>query len=138
MATIAITASIQRAFNCHNVTKRQPPHSRLAVSAVSFRTKQSTRFVSLEIDGKNGFPTAEEQEKPDSFVHKPKEADDEVKQKVGGGNSGPKLFDDGRWKNGTWDLNMFVKDGRMDWDGVIVAGNTPFPSYGLTCIYGHY
>ncbi|XP_042503457.1 light-harvesting complex-like protein 3 isotype 1, chloroplastic [Macadamia integrifolia] len=24
-------------------------------------------------------------------------------------------------ENGTWDLNMFVKDGRMDWDSVITA-----------------
>ncbi|XP_050255042.1 light-harvesting complex-like protein 3 isotype 1, chloroplastic [Quercus robur] len=28
---------------------------------------------------------------------------------------------DERWKNGTWDLNMFVHDGKIDWDGVIVA-----------------
>ncbi|KAK2988928.1 hypothetical protein RJ640_026196, partial [Escallonia rubra] len=32
----------------------------------------------------------------------------------------PQFFDE-RWKNGTWDLNMFVKNGRMDWDDVIVA-----------------
>ena len=31
-------------------------------------------------------------------------------------------FSDDRWKNGTWDLNMFVKNGKMDWDGVIIAG----------------
>ncbi|KAA8539741.1 hypothetical protein F0562_026433 [Nyssa sinensis] len=36
-------------------------------------------------------------------------------------SSVPKFFDE-RWKNGTWDLNMFVKDGKMDWDAVIVAG----------------
>ncbi|XP_057778510.1 light-harvesting complex-like protein 3 isotype 1, chloroplastic [Salvia miltiorrhiza] len=30
-------------------------------------------------------------------------------------------FSDARWKNGTWDLNMFVKQGRMDWDSLIVA-----------------
>ncbi|GLT60292.1 hypothetical protein SLA2020_330640 [Shorea laevis] len=34
--------------------------------------------------------------------------------------SGPKFSDD-RWKKGTWDLNMFVRNGRMDWDGVTVA-----------------
>ena len=31
-------------------------------------------------------------------------------------------FSDERWKNGTWDLNMFVREGNMDWDAVIVAG----------------
>ncbi|KAG9452523.1 hypothetical protein H6P81_005427 [Aristolochia fimbriata] len=30
-------------------------------------------------------------------------------------------FSDTRWKNGTWDLNLFVEDGKMDWDAVIVA-----------------
>lgn len=34
----------------------------------------------------------------------------------------PEFFDS-RWKEGTWDLNMFIKNGKMDWDGVIVAGN---------------
>ncbi|KAF7131643.1 hypothetical protein RHSIM_Rhsim09G0188400 [Rhododendron simsii] len=118
MATIAITASIQRACNCHHVTKKQPPHSR---PARSFGTKQSTRFVSLDIEGKNGFPVAEEREISASIIQKPKEAEDEVKQSMGGGNFSPKVFDDERWMNGTWDLNVFVKDGRMDWDGVIVA-----------------
>ncbi|GAV73391.1 hypothetical protein CFOL_v3_16877, partial [Cephalotus follicularis] len=35
-------------------------------------------------------------------------------------SSVPKFIDE-RWKNGTWDLNMFVKGGKMDWDGVINA-----------------
>lgn len=26
------------------------------------------------------------------------------------------------WRNGTWDLNMLVKEGKMDWDRLIVAG----------------
>ncbi|KAH7533483.1 hypothetical protein FEM48_Zijuj04G0135700 [Ziziphus jujuba var. spinosa] len=30
-------------------------------------------------------------------------------------------FTDEWWKNGTWDLNMFVKNGKIDWDSVIVA-----------------
>ncbi|PKI39464.1 hypothetical protein CRG98_040140 [Punica granatum] len=30
-------------------------------------------------------------------------------------------FEDERWKKGTWDLNMFVENGRVDWDGIIVA-----------------
>ncbi|KAD5961434.1 hypothetical protein E3N88_12907 [Mikania micrantha] len=30
-------------------------------------------------------------------------------------------FIDERWKHGSWDLNMFVKSGKMDWDAMIVA-----------------
>lgn len=118
MASIGITASIQIACNSHHVTKKQKP---LSGSTSSFGTKQSTHFVSLEIEGKNGFPVAEEREKSTLFVEKPGEAEGEVKEETGGGNSGSKMFDDRRWKNGTWDLNMFVKNGKMDWDGVIVA-----------------
>ncbi|GJS04308.1 receptor-like protein EIX2, partial [Tanacetum coccineum] len=33
----------------------------------------------------------------------------------------PVEFVDERWKQGTWDLNMFVKSGKMDWDALIVA-----------------
>ena len=31
-------------------------------------------------------------------------------------------FQDARWINGTWDLKQFEKDGKTDWDSVIVAG----------------
>ncbi|CDY09617.1 BnaC07g34440D [Brassica napus] len=31
-------------------------------------------------------------------------------------------FEDARWVNGTWDLKQFEKDGKTDWDDVIVAG----------------
>lgn len=31
-------------------------------------------------------------------------------------------FEDPRWVNGTWDLNKFEKNGKTDWDSVIVAG----------------
>uniref|UniRef100_A0A1J3DWX3 Lil3 protein n=1 Tax=Noccaea caerulescens TaxID=107243 RepID=A0A1J3DWX3_NOCCA len=30
-------------------------------------------------------------------------------------------FEDARWVNGTWDLKQFEKDGKTDWDFVIVA-----------------
>ncbi|KAG7616372.1 unnamed protein product [Arabidopsis thaliana] len=30
-------------------------------------------------------------------------------------------FQDARWINGTWDLKQFEKDGKTDWDSVIVA-----------------
>ncbi|KFK31396.1 hypothetical protein AALP_AA6G106600 [Arabis alpina] len=30
-------------------------------------------------------------------------------------------YEDAKWVNGTWDLKKFEKDGKMDWDSVIVA-----------------
>lgn len=30
-------------------------------------------------------------------------------------------FEDARWKNGTWDLQQFTRDGKVDWDAVIDA-----------------
>lgn len=31
-------------------------------------------------------------------------------------------FEDARWVGGTWDLTQFSKDGEIDWDAVIDAG----------------
>lgn len=31
-------------------------------------------------------------------------------------------FEDAKWVNGTWDLKQFEKDGKTDWDSVIVSG----------------
>ena len=31
-------------------------------------------------------------------------------------------FQDAKWVNGTWDLKQFEKEGKTDWDSVIVAG----------------
>ncbi|GER50847.1 chlorophyll A-B binding family protein, partial [Striga asiatica] len=39
-------------------------------------------------------------------------------------------FADERWKKGTWALNMFVRNGRMDWDAVIIAGRPKIPPTG--------
>lgn len=50
---------------------------------------------------------------------KPDQAEEEIKHNE---HSVGKFVDE-RWKNGTWDLNMFVKRGKMDWDSVIVAGD---------------
>ncbi|KAJ7539937.1 hypothetical protein O6H91_11G115800 [Diphasiastrum complanatum] len=35
---------------------------------------------------------------------------------LGGG-----MFEDARWKNGTWDIQQFTNSGRVDWDAVIDA-----------------
>ncbi|KAJ8552862.1 hypothetical protein K7X08_020255 [Anisodus acutangulus] len=47
--------------------------------------------------------------------------DEVVQGGTGSSESQDLRFSDERWKNGTWDLNMFVKNGKMDWDSVIVA-----------------
>lgn len=53
-----------------------------------------------------------------SQVGKPEDGEAELKKP----ESSVSKFVDERWKKGTWDLNMFVENGRMDWDAVIVAG----------------
>ena len=31
-------------------------------------------------------------------------------------------FENPKWKNGTWDIQQFTKDGKVDWDAVIDSG----------------
>jgi len=31
-------------------------------------------------------------------------------------------YQNAKWVNGTWDLKQFEKDGKTDWDSVIVSG----------------
>ncbi|XP_031392353.1 light-harvesting complex-like protein 3 isotype 1, chloroplastic [Punica granatum] len=42
-------------------------------------------------------------------------------------------FEDERWKKGTWDLNMFVENGRVDWDGIIVAAKRLWEALLVSC-----
>ncbi|CAL5343801.1 unnamed protein product [Camellia sinensis] len=120
MASISISASMQRACSSHHVTKKHPLQAR---PSRSFGTKQSTQFVSLDIESQQkGLDIAEQKEKSALVVEKTEETkDDEEKDCLDTENSVTK-FVDARWKNRTWDLNMFVKDGKMDWDSVIDAG----------------
>lgn len=79
-----------------------------------------TPSVTPNIEGQKGLDVAEQHLKP-LVVEKSKETMDELKQNIEIEPPVAKFFDK-RWKNGTWDLNMFIKNGKMDWDGVIVAG----------------
>lgn len=100
MASIAISASLQRACSSHHVTKKQQPHTRPARCVGS---KQVTHVVAtLNVEDQNN-------------------TDDKSKHGLETKFPDPKFIDK-RWKKGTWDLNMFVKDGKMDWRGLIVAG----------------
>ncbi|KAL0401028.1 UNVERIFIED_CONTAM: Glutamate dehydrogenase A [Sesamum latifolium] len=69
-----------------------------------------------------GLKLAEKQEKsPFLTIDNPKELRDDIEDSKNSVETSHPRFCDERWKNGTWDLNMFVKQGRVDWDAVIVA-----------------
>ncbi|KAF3662036.1 Glutamate dehydrogenase A [Capsicum annuum] len=53
---------------------------------------------------------------------KPTRNNDEVQGDTSSSESQDLRYSDERWKNGTWNLNMLVKNGKMNWDAVIVAG----------------
>lgn len=114
MASFAISASLQRACSSsHITTKKQNPEARVARS---LGTKQSSNVVTLNV---------ESQTKSSGLVEKPVH-NVEIEAQIDGSvepESGGVRFKDERWKKGTWDLNMFVRDGRIDWDDLIVSGN---------------
>ncbi|KAJ9678601.1 hypothetical protein PVL29_020697 [Vitis rotundifolia] len=89
-------------------------------------TKQETHVVALETEDPKGLNIAEQEAKfgfnagSSTTTSRDAKDDDEAGSGLDTEPSAPK-FSDERWKNGTWDLNMFVRDGKMDWDGVIVA-----------------
>ncbi|KAK9291579.1 hypothetical protein L1049_019528 [Liquidambar formosana] len=117
MASIAITASLQRACSSPHLTKKKQLQPR---SMRSLDTKQATHVVTMDVEGQKGSKIAEKLEKSALHIDGPKNAEDKLKSGTDAEPFVPK-FKDERWKNGTWDLNMFVKSGKMDWDGVIVA-----------------
>ncbi|OVA19808.1 hypothetical protein BVC80_1687g31 [Macleaya cordata] len=117
MASIAISSSLQIAFSSHQFIKKY--HS-LARPRCSLATKQTTHVVTVDVDNKNVTKLLDPREKI------------QFNENGSAGNGGESAkgmdiessvlrFHDERWKNGTWDLNLFIKDGNMDWDGVIVA-----------------
>ncbi|KAK9190867.1 hypothetical protein WN943_019477 [Citrus x changshan-huyou] len=112
MASFAISASSQRACSSNHVTKKQPSQTR---TGRSLGTKQVSNVVALNVDGQKSLDIVEQQDKSSkssSRTSKPNVAENDDLDTQ---SSHPK-FNDARWKNGTWDLNMFVKDGKMDWD----------------------
>lgn len=127
MAFVAISASLQILCSSSNhAPKRIKPQP---VGAQSLGTKQdTTNVVTLDVEGQKSFNIAEQKE---SGVHNDKldhnAADNKSKHGLDEEMSAMK-FTDEWWKNGTWDLNMFVKHGKMDWDGVIVAGSLSYIS----------
>ncbi|KAM7280443.1 hypothetical protein ACFE04_007577 [Oxalis oulophora] len=108
MSSLAISASIQtRACTSNNVIKKQ-----IRRPASSLDVQEAHAVVKTLNVKSNGV--------------------EDIPRKIGSSNefekdsdimTGPK-FVDKRWKNGTWDLNMFVKNAKMDWDDVITAEAT--------------
>ncbi|KAJ0054351.1 hypothetical protein Pint_01339 [Pistacia integerrima] len=110
MATVAISASLQRAGSSNHVTKKQQPQIR---PARSVGTKQVSNVVTLNVEGQKSLDIVEQQETSSLQTGKSKDVEDELKHGSETESSAPKFMNE-RWKNGTWDLNMFVKDGKMD------------------------
>lgn len=114
MASITITASMLKSCSKHQF-KVRPPRS--------FGTKQAANhIVTLNIQDEKGLSMDERQQKAPLVIDKSGEAEGELEHDKEREEAPELKFFDSRWKEGTWDLNMFVKNGKMDWDGVIVAG----------------
>lgn len=113
MASIGITASLQRACSSQHITKKTSTQAR---PTSSLGTKQVTKVVT---------PNLEALKLPKKHETPPSVASNEIPSSTDSNKASASSirFSDARWKNGTWDLNMFVKEGRMDWDSVILAGN---------------
>ena len=70
--------------------------------------------VNLYVQGQKVFKI-DENEKTASQINKSKDPEDKLKDNFETESSAPK-FRDERWKNGTWDLNMFVR--MVGWIGM--------------------
>ncbi|XP_041018049.1 light-harvesting complex-like protein 3 isotype 1, chloroplastic [Juglans microcarpa x Juglans regia] len=117
MASITIIGPFNITCSSHHVTKKQQPQS---ARARSLGPKHATYVVTPDLEGQKGFNMAEQHLKSPLHIDKSKNAKDEVENGIELEHSAPR-FTDERWKHRTWDLNMFVKDGKMDWGEVIVA-----------------
>lgn len=114
MASLGITASLQRACCSQHVTKKASTGSKPA---------RSLGMMNVVTPSIEGLKVADKQEtSPFVTTGNGKVLSDEIQQPSSAVEPSERRFSDERWKNGTWDLNMFVKQGRMDWDSVIVAG----------------
>ncbi|KAL4576010.1 hypothetical protein LXL04_012098 [Taraxacum kok-saghyz] len=108
MASIVINAAMHRACSSPHLTTKDVP-SQLGTTR-SLGTKQAAPFVSLNVEGQNAPNAPQEQKQSNNGVENGDMTETSINK-----------FTDERWKHGTWDLNMFVKSGKMDWDALIVA-----------------
>ncbi|XP_074374543.1 light-harvesting complex-like protein 3 isotype 1, chloroplastic [Apium graveolens] len=104
MASLSVTVSMQKACSTAYFMRK---HKSVLKPSCSVATKQAAAPIesakSLNLDDKSGEVEAQVAINKDTEdAHEPE-------------------FFDARWKEGTWDLNMFVNKGKMDWDSVISA-----------------
>ncbi|XP_076894103.1 light-harvesting complex-like protein 3 isotype 1, chloroplastic [Bidens hawaiensis] len=107
MASIYINAAMYRACSSPHLATKEP--SQIGTTR-SLGTKQDSTLVGLNVRDQNGLITPQEQNQ-----------DNKVVESSDGTETSSFRFVDERWKQGTWDLNMFVKSRKMDWDALIVA-----------------
>ncbi|XP_060676011.1 light-harvesting complex-like protein 3 isotype 1, chloroplastic [Ziziphus jujuba] len=131
MASIAISASLQTLSTSNNlVIIRKHPQS---IVVRSLGTKQATHVVNLDVESQTNFKTAEQDKSAIEIDRHDEAAENRSKPNSEIELSGAK-FTDERWKKGTWDLNMFVKNGKIDWDSVIVAGRAAMVGFFMAYI----
>lgn len=123
MASIAISASLQRACSSNHVTKKLESNQNRSLNG----EKEVSNVVTLNADGQKSLDIVEQHDKSSKSSSRKSKPNVAENDELDTQSSHLKL-NDICWKNGTWDLNMFVKDGNMDWDAVIVAGESAFLS----------
>lgn len=117
MASIGIAASIPRSRTSHCFSKKQSPRGTRMRRASSLGAQQEAHTITSNSEGHKRIPETENN--PLLLTPVLKQAKD-GKQPTEADFSAPKFFDR-RWKNGTWDLNMFIKHGKRDWHAMIFA-----------------
>ncbi|KAF9625642.1 hypothetical protein IFM89_025127 [Coptis chinensis] len=118
MASVATSASLQRAFSSHRVIKK---HNSILRPTCSLGAMHASNVATIDVESKKMVNMTETHERPVVLKTEPVAIKSESMPGTETELSDP-MFSDERWKNGTWDLNMFVKNGKLDWDSVIVAG----------------
>ncbi|KAF3622378.1 light-harvesting complex-like protein 3 isotype 1, chloroplastic [Capsicum chacoense] len=116
MAAFAITSFTHTPCTSHHFKKKQWPHQAKSIKITNVMTpkvEEQTHLNVVEIKDRSNLLIDDNA--------KPTRNNDEVQGDTSSCESQDLRFSDERWKNGTWDLNMFVKNGKMDWDAVIVA-----------------
>ncbi|KAJ4845322.1 hypothetical protein Tsubulata_042072 [Turnera subulata] len=120
MSSVAISASLQISCSSQHVTRKVQPQASVARPSRYVGSKQVTHVATVNIEAPKGLSVAEQQERSGLPVDGPNNTHDKSEHSLETEPSAPRFADE-RWKKGTWDLNMFVKDGKMDWDCLIEA-----------------
>ncbi|CAN1179694.1 Light-harvesting complex-like protein 3 isotype 1, chloroplastic [Linum perenne] len=130
-SSVSISASVQSRACCSHATLPKP-----TTTTRSMASKQATHLTTStsSTDGQKGTASSSTM-----VVPKVGAIDDVQRLEAEAESSGVKFVDE-RWKKGNWDLNMFVKDGEMDWDALIVAGRAAmlgfFMGYAVDALTG--